>query len=205
MQDFDTGAIKSKAEALSEKMNKLTSKFAEQTTLADDMYVQGEDVEDVVTDILDSKYSDTSSKSFNDIIPTQDAINLQMLLDDFKYVRGVLKSNADDGRKIISAVTLDIMAAEDADKADLIKSFADLNKSIAVNMDLYLKTYKEISNILVQLDKIQDKTDPEGAGDRKQGKVVLEVNATDLIKKIQKSKMELQEAEEDEEAEEQRE
>lgn len=202
MQDFDTSAIKSKAEALSEKMNKLTSKFAEQTTLADDMYLQGEDVEDVVTDILDSKYSDTSSKSFNDIIPTQDAINLQMLLDDFKYVRGVLKSNADDGRKIISAVTIDILSADESDKADLIKSFADLNKSIAINMDLYLKTYKEISNILVQLDKIRDKTNPEGAEDCKNGKVVLEVNATDLIKKIQKSKMELQEAEE---AEEQRE
>lgn len=185
-------AKKSKAEALAEKMNKLTEKFAEHVDFSDEMIVEGDELESTVTDLLSKNYKTDprDSSNFNTkLVSKQDAINLEMLLEDFKYVRNILRSNADDGRKILSSITMDIMAADpdDNNKAILITSFADLNKSIAINMDLYLKTYKEISNILVQLDKITEKTVPHA---KKDPKVIGEIDTTDIIKKLNKIEIE---------------
>jgi len=177
---IETEAIKTKAEKLAEKMNNITNSFIGKADVIDDMNVESEELESLVGEVV----STDEDKSL--LSPSQ-ALNLNMLVEDFKYVRNTLKTNADEGRRIISNVTLSILSFDEdtslADKAMLISAFADVNKSVAVNMDLYLKTYKEISTILVQLDKINDTQDKINGVDNSD-RPEKEINTTDIIKQL---------------------
>jgi len=180
--------VETRANQLKEKMNKITKNFSDKSETIDDMEVEGNELEDLVTDVIDD--SDKQLEEFGDsgrlITPTE-ALNLSTLIDDFKYVRNTLKTNADAGRRIIANVTLSILDfdtdSELSDKALLISAFADVNKCVAINMDLYLKTYKEISTILLQLNKIKDTQDDLNGGDKKPKKE-KEINTSDLIKEL---------------------
>lgn len=169
---------KQKADILADRMNKITESFASNVEMTDGMIATGDDLSDVVSSAIIEP---------TNMIGKADAVNLETLLQDFKYVREVLKTNADSGRRIIENITLDIMGGElvGAEKSLMIEAFASINKSIAVNMDLYLKSYKEISTILVQLDKIKD-TQASINGDKP--RVEKEINTVDIIKALKKLK-----------------
>jgi hypothetical protein len=60
-------------------------------------------------------------------------------------------------------------------------SFAELNKAIADNMKLYIQGYKEISNVLLNLDKIQ-----KAEKDEKPQTInnTLNINSTETISTV---------------------
>ena len=150
-----------KANALAKKMNELTQKF----DLSSEMVISGDDIiEDVKkkTDIIDL------SSDKPKIIPTIDVeieqefntslvlelVNLKAMVEDFQYIRETLKETTDNGRSVLNKVTIDLLDSDEEGRASLILSFAELNAAVGKNMSLYMDSYKQISNVLVNLDKI---------------------------------------------------
>lgn len=146
-----------KANSLAKKMNELTEKF----NLSKEMVLEGEDIiEDVKkkTDIIDLKTSTiktdlTIEPEFNSSLVLE-LVNLQAMVEDFQYIRETLKETTDNGRRVLEKVTIDLLDSEDEQRASLIMSFAELNSAVGKNMSLYMDSYKQISNVLVNLDKI---------------------------------------------------
>jgi hypothetical protein len=146
-----------KANSLAKKMNELTEKF----NLSEEMVLEGEDIiEDVKkkTDIIDLKTSTiktdlTIEPEFNSSLVLE-LVNLQAMVEDFQYIRETLKETTDNGRRVLEKVTIDLLDSEDEQRASLIMSFAELNSAVGKNMSLYMDSYKQISNVLVNLDKI---------------------------------------------------
>ena|SRR5574344_925489 len=135
-------AEKIKAQSLAEKMNNLTKKF----DLAEEILIEGNDIIDYVEEHT------TNVELFEDNI---ESINLELMVDDFKFVRETLKESIENGRKVLNVVTLDLLDTEDEKRAALILSFAELNKAVADNSKLYMQSYREISTVLLNLDKIK--------------------------------------------------
>ena len=86
-------AQKIKAESLAEKMNKLTEKF----NIAEEILIEGDDIIEYVSEHT------TNVELFKEDIET---INLQLMVDDFAFVRETLKESIDNGRKVLNVITL---------------------------------------------------------------------------------------------------
>ena len=147
-----------KANSLAKKMNELTQKF----DLSQEMVLSGDDIiEDVKkkTDMVDL-YSGRVKLIDTEIEPefcstlVLEIVNLEAMVEDFQYIRETLKETTDNGRRVLNKVTLDLLDSDDEQRAPLITSFAELNSAVGKNMSLYMDSYKQISNVLVNLDKI---------------------------------------------------
>ena len=82
-------------------------------------------------------------------------INLNTLLQDFDYIRTTLRDNAEQGRSIIKTLGVDISASDPDSLAELITSYAELNKSITETLKLFVQAYKDISTIITNLEKVK--------------------------------------------------
>lgn len=138
--------IKTKAESLADKMNALTEKF----NLSEEMVINGTElevyIEEKTQDIILSE---------DDELTITDVVNLETMVQDFKYVRESLKETTDNGRRVLQSVTLDLLSEDDESRASLITSFAELNRAVADNMKLYMQSYKDISTVILNLDKVK--------------------------------------------------
>lgn len=138
--------IKTKAESLADKMNALTDKF----NLSEEMVINGTElevyIEEKTQDIILSE---------DDELTIADVVNLETMVQDFKYVRESLKETTDNGRRVLQSVTLDLLSEDDESRASLITSFAELNRAVADNMKLYMQSYKDISTVILNLDKVK--------------------------------------------------
>ena len=137
--------LKDKSESLAEKMNKLTEKLE----LSEQLEVQGDDI----IEFIEEKTQDIDLYK-EDISPAE-ILNLENMVSDFKFVRETLRENTENGRRVLNAVTLDLLDSDDDKRASLIMSFAELNKAVADNMKLYIGSYKEISTVLLNINKIK--------------------------------------------------
>ena len=145
-----------KAESLANKMNALTERFKENLNISDEMQVTANDL---IQDI-EVKVEDVNENS--DEPDITELVNLKNLLSDFKYIRETLKSNTENGKQILNSICADIMtkSSELDDKttmadAEMVASFAELNKALVDNMKLFIQSYKEISTIIMNLEKIK--------------------------------------------------
>ena len=151
--------FKQKAKSVAEKMNKITEKFKNNLDTANEMVLTGNDVEEYV----EENTKDIELYSEPDEPTIAQLVNLQNLLADFKYLRETLKENTDNGRKIINDLSVDILKnglsfydpEGGVNPAELVSAFAELNKALMENMKLYINSYKEISNIIMNLEKIK--------------------------------------------------
>lgn len=141
--------IETRAESLARKMNNITNKFKENLDIAEDMDVTGNDIIEFVenkTKELPQSLDDTSYLEL---------INLNTLLQDFDYIRKTLRENAEQGRSIIKTLGVDISASDPEELAELINSYAELNKSITDTLKLFIQAYKDISTIITNLEKVK--------------------------------------------------
>ena len=176
-----------KANALAKKMNELTQKF----DLSSEMVISGDDIiEDVKkkTDIIDL------SSDKPKIIPTIDVeieqefntslvlelVNLKAMVEDFQYIRETLKETTDNGRSVLNKVTIDLLDSDEEGRASLILSFAELNAAVGKNMSLYMDSYKQISNVLVNLDKIIKNTN-SGSGASVVNNTQVNITSTEAV------------------------
>ena len=178
-----------KANALAKKMNELTQKF----DLSSEMVISGDDIiEDVKkkTDIIDL------SSGKPKIIPTIDVeieqefntslvlelVNLKAMVEDFQYIRETLKETTDNGRSVLNKVTIDLLDSDEEGRASLILSFAELNAAVGKNMSLYMDSYKQISNVLVNLDKIIKNTNSKsGTGASIVNNTQVNITSTEAV------------------------
>ena len=186
-----------KANALANKLNELTEKF----NLSEEMVLEGEDIiEDVKkkTDIIDLKTSTiktdlTIEPEFNSSLVLE-LVNLQAMVEDFQYIRETLKETTDNGRRVLEKVIIDLLDSEDEQRASLIMSFAELNSAVGKNMSLYMDSYKQISNVLVNLDKIiknVNKNSPSVVNNTQVNISSTEpINTAELLNKMRLSKLE---------------
>ena len=84
-----------------------------------------------------------------------DLINLNNLLEDFSYIRNTLKENSENGKRILNTVSNEILASDPETLSEMVASYSDLNRSLTDTMKLYLQTYKDISNIILNLEKVK--------------------------------------------------
>ena len=152
--------FKQKADSVAEKMNKITEKFKANLDTADEMVLTGNDIEEYV----EENTKDVELYTEPDEPTLAQLVNLQNLLADFKYLRETLKENTDNGRKIINDLSVDILKnglsfydpEGGVNPAELVSAFAKLNKALMENMKLYINSYKEMSNIIMNLEKIKN-------------------------------------------------
>ena len=162
-----------KANALANKLNKLTEKF----NLSNEMVLSGDDIiEDVKkkTDLIElnsgvPKLNETIEVEIEQEFNTSlvlELVNLKAMVEDFEYIRETLKETTDNGRRVLNKVTIDLLDSEEDQRASLILSFAELNSAVGKNMQLYMESYKNISVVLGNVDKIIKNTNirtPPGA------------------------------------------
>lgn len=172
---------KDKADSLAVKMNKLSEKF----DLAEEMAIEGDDI----IEYVEEKTQDI--ELYRDNLPASEIVNLENMVDDFKYIRETLKETTENGRRVLNAVTLDLLESDDDKRAALILSFAELNKAVGDNMKLYMQSYKDISTTLLNIDKIKKNAREEGPKTINNNLNVTTsevVSTTDLIMKLRGDK-----------------
>lgn len=128
-------------QALKDKLNKITDKLSEQLDVAADISVQTDDVAGYVADL--------TSRPENYL----DAFSIATLLQDFSFIRESLRANTTAGKNLLNSLSTDIAMMEAQELAHLVDSFAELNRSITDSLKLYVQAYKDLSNILVTLQR----------------------------------------------------
>lgn len=167
--------FKDKASTLADKMNKLSEKFE----VAEEMVLTGDDV----LDFVEEKTQDVSL--YRDNIPAANIVNLETMVEDFRYIRETLKETTENGRRVLNSVTLDLLDSDDDKRAALIMSFAELNKAVGDNMKLYMQSYKDISATLLNIDKIKKNNQYEDSNkDVTESSSHKKISTVELIKKI---------------------
>lgn len=193
-----------KANSLAKKMNELTQKF----DLSQEMVISGDDIiEDVKkkTDMVDLSSGKPKIISAIDVEVEQEfntslvleLVDLQAMVDDFQYIRETLKETTDNGRSVLNKVTIDLLDSDEDGRASLILSFAELNAAVGKNMQLYMESYKNISVVLGNVDKIIKNTNvrtPSGASVVNNTQVNITsteaVSTADLLNKMRIAKSE---------------
>jgi len=135
--------VKEKTGLLSDRMNMLADKLTQNLDLADELTSEGDGI--------------VKMAEINDLVSTLDSsqiINLKNMVHDFQYIRATLKENADNGRRVLNAITLELLEDDGKTNGNLVTSFAELNRAVADNMKLYITAYKDISNTLLNINKL---------------------------------------------------
>ena len=191
-----------KANALANKLNELTEKF----NLSNEMVLSGDDIiEDVKkkTDLIElnsgvPKLNETIEVEIEQEFNTSlvlELVNLKAMVEDFEYIRETLKETTDNGRRVLNKVTIDLLDSDEDQRASLILSFAELNSAVGKNMSLYIDSYKQISNVLVNLDKIiknVNKTKPANVVNNTQVNIssTEQISTAELLNKMRIAKSE---------------
>lgn len=149
MNTIDLKCTEDRANKLADKMNKITARFKENLDVADEMDVSGNDIIEYAEDKTKDLPKNLDDASYLELI------NLNTLLKDFDYIRTTLRDNAEQGRAIIKTLGVDISASDPDSLAELITSYAELNKSITDTLKLFVQAYKDISTIITNLEKVK--------------------------------------------------
>lgn len=168
-----------KADTLAKKMNKLT----ESLDLSDELLVEGQDI----VEYVEEKTKDVTlyqEDSYADIM------NLEIMTEDFKFVRETLKEITQNARRVQNSVTLELLDEDNDDKrAGLIMSFSELSKAITDAQKLYVQSYKEMSTTLLNLDKIKKNAEPSANANVTNNNLHVHttenISTVDLIKRLQ--------------------
>lgn len=169
----------SKADVLVEKMNRITKKFSEKIEDADDLLVSTSDIESeaeaqieeiknsypsefgtVKTEFENNPEESEDKLTFNlQIIP--EILNLENMVKDVKYIRETLHDTVETGKAMLKTVAGELSFEMNP---EILAAFAQLSGVITENMKLYLQCYKDMSNILININKLvqsQKTAEPE--------------------------------------------
>lgn len=138
--------MKAKSEKLAEKFNLITSKISESIGNADSLMVEAEDISEEVDQVLEE-----IPKEALDTPEISEIINLQNLLEDFKYVRQTLKENTELGKSMLKSMGTEL---ECEPNPKMLESYALLQGTLTDNLKLFLQSYKDISNVMMNIAKI---------------------------------------------------
>ena len=137
-------AKNNKAEKLASKINELSKKFD----------IAEEVCSDEVAEFVEEKTQEVvlHKENYNPI----DVMTLEIMADDFKHSREVLKETIDNGRRVLSVATLNLMDADDESKASDTMAFAELTSAVLNGIKVQSILYKEFSQVLLNLKKLNE-------------------------------------------------
>ena len=142
--------LKAKSEELSKKFNRITNRFKQNLDIATDLECSGKDLMNCVE--AKTVPVEPETLSDQDLISVIDFDNL---VQDFAFIRKTLKENTENGKKILNSVTCSLLDEDSGEESNLIMAFAELNRALTDNMKLYIQSYKDISNIIMNVSKVK--------------------------------------------------
>lgn len=188
--------ITERAENLSKQFNRITDRLKDNLDISDDLTVSGDELLECVKEKTNIPLSELADMDEMEVV---DILNLQNLVNDFSYIRSVLKENTEDGRKILNTLSSALLDVDMSESPALIASFAELNRTLTENMKLFVQSYKEISTIIINLNKAKTIVEPQhkitnnlninnitSVENDEQAKNVI-ISSADLIKQLKSS------------------
>lgn len=138
---------KEKAEKIAKKINSITEAFSDKLKNADDLIVSSEDLISETDEVI----LGTENYDVSDI---PEILNLQNMVHDIKYIRETLKESSEAGKNLLKSMAAEIEMEPDA---RMLEAYSHVSSVVTENMKLFLQCYKDISSILLNLSKAQDK------------------------------------------------
>lgn len=80
-------------------------------------------------------------------------IDLKLLVEDYKNLRNLVLANTATSKKILDSLTIEMIANEVC-TPEMVSSYSTLLKTINDSMKLMTNSYKEISDVLLNIHKI---------------------------------------------------
>jgi hypothetical protein len=166
----------SKADLIANKLNKISEKFAEKISNAQDLIVAGDDLV-LDTNSVVNEIESLPAYEFNlDLLPQ--ILNLENMMSDVKYIRESLKENTDLAMKLLKTISGEI---EFEPNAELLASYSQLSATLTENMKLFLACYKDVSSILINISKlVKNKNDKNDKNDKKTTNITINTDSTEI-------------------------
>ena len=130
---------KAKADTLAKRLNRVASNLAKQCNDAEIMEIQAADIE---------QYAEAKLPT----LPTVESVDISLMMDDFAYVRSVLRENTECARAMLEKVSGTMLDEEDNVTPGMLTAFSELNKSITENMKLYVSSYRDLTAALSNIN-----------------------------------------------------
>lgn len=80
-------------------------------------------------------------------------IDLKLLVEDYKNLRNLVLANTATSKKVLDSLTIEMFANEVC-TPEMVSSYSTLLKTINDSMKLMTNSYKEISDVLLNIHKI---------------------------------------------------
>ena len=164
-------------QSLKDKLNKISDKLSTQLDIASDISVKSADIVDYVNNDVLPEISEQPENYL-------DVFSVSALLQDFTFIRETLRANTTAGKNLLNSLSTDLSVMESQELAQLVESFAELNRSITDSLKLYVQAYKDLSNILVTL---QRSNTPSTSKEVVQNNTAIVMDTSAILKQIQAS------------------
>lgn len=109
------------------------------------------------TDLIDVEILDETDVSNNveTTVPENlsGIIDLKLLVEDYKNLRNLVLANTAISKKVLDSLTIEMFANEVC-TPEMVSSYSTLLKTINDSMKLMTNSYKEISDVLLNIHKI---------------------------------------------------
>ena len=109
------------------------------------------------TDLIDVEILDETDVSNNveTTVPENlsGIIDLKLLVEDYKNIRNLVLANTATSKKVLDSLTIEMFANEVC-TPEMVSSYSTLLKTINDSMKLMTNSYKEISDVLLNIHKI---------------------------------------------------
>ena len=109
------------------------------------------------TDLIDVEVLDKTDISNNaeTTVPENlsGIIDLKLLVEDYKNLRNLVLANTATSKKVLDSLTIEMFANEVC-SPEMVSSYSTLLKTINDSMKLMTNSYKEISDVLLNIHKI---------------------------------------------------
>ena len=121
---------------------------------------------DITTSTVDeiSKHLETIDTDIEVIDDSEDIVTINMLRQDFEFIRTTLMDTVRSGKQVISKLSLEI-EIEEGGNGNLISSYAELIGVVNNSLKLLSTTYKDIVDMNIKLKAKPKNGDTKIGGD----------------------------------------
>jgi hypothetical protein len=165
-------AQQTKAQNLADKINKISAKFD----------VAEEICSEDVAEFVETKTQEVvlHKEEYHPV----DVMTLEIMADDFKHSREVLKETIDNGRRVLSVATLNLLDADEESTASMTMAFAELTSAVHNGIKTQSTLYKDFSTVLLNIKKLNKDTELKNVTNNVTINTNEVISTTELIAKL---------------------
>lgn len=183
-----------KFEHLTQKMNKITQELAKNVEISEDILTTTEELESYLVQPEPTKplegqlitsAEEPETKALAPVTEiAADIVDVQAMIDDFCYMRAMLRETTQNSRRVLESVTEELVLSEGESRALLVSAYSELNKAQIESVKLFMQSYKEISTILVNLTKINTAGSPTTVHTTNVLNIEDSISSADIINRL---------------------